>query len=251
MSKKYWTSEELEYLEKNYNKKSKKAIAKYLNRSVHSVIHKAKRENISMSKEYTDDLTVAEFCRVFKADQHIVVRIWIKKYGLKAKKRGNIWQIAIKDIWEFARSHPTTLKLYEMEQGILGEEPNDIKELRRTQIKGIKKYRKWSKIDLSYIQTFYNKKPTKEIAKYLNRTEEAIIHKARELGVRKYDNYCRLPWRSEEVEILMNLTVRGYSSLRIAYELGRNKNMINAKRQKLVLANILKYENGRWYKVEG
>ena len=101
----YWTKDEEEYLYKWYGKMSVQSLSKKLGRSYRAVLDKLKKEQLGTFIENSDDLILAEVCRLVGRDKETIKRTWVK-YGLKIRKKGKYSLIREKDLLEFMKNNP-------------------------------------------------------------------------------------------------------------------------------------------------
>lgn len=101
----FWTKEEEEYLYKWYGRMSAAAISKKIGKSYRSVIDKLQKCQIGNFIENTDDLILAEVCRLVGKDKETIKTTWVK-YGLKIKKRGKYSTISQEDLIDFMKNNP-------------------------------------------------------------------------------------------------------------------------------------------------
>lgn len=104
-----WTEQEKQYLIKKYPYQSAETTANKLNRSVTSIMRKAKELGVSIYFENIHATTVA---KAFNTDIG-AVRKWINNYGLPCRKvQGKGFQryiIIPEEFWKWAYEHRSTI----------------------------------------------------------------------------------------------------------------------------------------------
>lgn len=174
-----WTDEELDYLERNYTKRSCTFIAKKLKRSLVSI--KRKASTLGLNAYIHDEVHVKTMACCFNADSRMVNR-WIDKFGLPCKrtKRGNaeFRTIDIATFWKWAKDHQEIIPWSKYEMYSLPPQPewlkdaikqyNETQKNHRKHITGIEKQTVMRMKSLGYSD--------KEIAQELNRTVESVKH---------------------------------------------------------------------------
>ena len=78
-----WTKDEETYMYRRYLNQSVETTAKFLNRSVSSVKHKASK--MGLNHYYGERISAKTLAKCFHSDISVIVR-WIDKYDLPCKK---------------------------------------------------------------------------------------------------------------------------------------------------------------------
>lgn len=102
----YWTEEEESYLEEKFGIMTIEGIAKKLGRSKKSVESKIKRSDIGNLVSNVDGLCISEVARLVGRDRTGITVTWIRRYGLKAYKKGKYKVIKEKDLIDFMKNNP-------------------------------------------------------------------------------------------------------------------------------------------------
>ena len=256
MKGKHWTPEEVEFLEQHagmmmFSTLAKRISEKFGNeRTAKAVESKLQRMDIQNMKVESGRITACALSRLIKVHHDTVTR-WIKTGMLKSVKRAVRFEkrmhlISVQDFWEFAEQHKDELNFSKIEPKSLIPEPEWVESERKKDFHNHlkKKYRYWtSEEDAKLVSMRKNGCSYEEIAEQLKRSVKSVETRRDRLsakGIEISDHRIGLPWRDEEVQIMLDLEAKGYTDAQIAYELGREKIHIHDKRRRLRLAG--KYE---------
>lgn len=102
----YWTKSDEEYLSEKYGVMSIEGIAKKLGKSTIAVKDKLKRINAGTFLENTDGLCISEVGRLVGKHRTTIMKIWIKKDGLKFYSKSKYIIIREKDLADFMKNNP-------------------------------------------------------------------------------------------------------------------------------------------------
>lgn len=182
MTKRKWTADEEWYLEKYYERKSTKHIAKKLNRSMESVEAKASR--LGLNKYVGEYIRIAEISRCFNIEYR-TVHNWINKHDFPVEKEKHgksvMYAISVEEFWKWAETHKDIIPFHKYEKESLLPEPSWVSKevsIRYQSYQKIKNHKKSiSNKDRNYIKFLYERgKSIKEIAQELYRTTSSIEH---------------------------------------------------------------------------
>ncbi|MGG4288340.1 hypothetical protein ABEW81_11140 [Priestia megaterium] len=248
MNGKRWTPEEIEFLEKHVGKMMLSTLAKRISekfgteRTGQAVSKKIWKLGIGNTKVESGRITANGLAHVIQV-QHKTITRWIESGKLKSVKRAVRFEkkmhlISVKDFWEFAEQHKDRINFSKIEPKSLVPEPEWVEEERKKDFHNIKKqYRHWTEEEekklVSMIKSGYS---YKEIAKELKRGESSVIKKRDRLkaeGVEVPDQLITIPWKEEELQLMLQLEKQGYTDAQIAYELGREAIHVQNKRIRL------------------
>lgn len=101
----YWSKEDEEYLYKWYGRMTVAAISKKLGKSYRAVLDKLQKSQIGNFIDNSDDLILAEVCRLVGRDKKTIKITWVK-YGLKITKKGKYLTIRQDDLINFMKNNP-------------------------------------------------------------------------------------------------------------------------------------------------
>lgn len=241
-SKRLWTEEEINYLEKNWGKSSVAWIAKKLNREYDAIKAKAYKLELGNYLNNSEFITAAELSKATNYD-NTSVRWWIEKMGLKAKKvkigkgKKRFYRIKIDDFWEFAKEYDN-LDLTRFEDNVLAPEPLWATKRRKEQFKNKRTISSYDKFKIK--QMYEDGKTYKAIveATGISRGKVERIVKSMNLTKRQ----IQITWKEEEIKTLVDMLMKGHSYDDIAYELGREKDQVRMKRYDLIKRNIFVLE---------
>lgn len=105
MSRKFWTEEEVHYLETYWGHRSIQNIAKFLDRSPDAVSTKAYKLGLGNVKGSIDGLTLIELPEILGVPYNSIRRTW-RDAGLRVRKCGkNIAYVKEKDLHKFMREN--------------------------------------------------------------------------------------------------------------------------------------------------
>jgi DNA-binding CsgD family transcriptional regulator len=171
-----WTEEEVEYLEKYFEKYSSNTMAFKLKRSINSVRRKA--QSIGLNAYVCEDLHVKTLANCFSCDSRVVNR-WLE-HGLpyksitKGKKTFKL--ISIKKFWKWAETNQEMIPWQKYERLSILPEPKWLNETiknceNKNNRKPITPYEIHQVIRMKKLG-----KSNEEIAKELGRTVESVKH---------------------------------------------------------------------------
>ena len=241
-SKKFWTEEEIEYLEESWGKYSAPSIAKKLNRTLCGVQQKAIKLGLGSSVANSDMVPFIDLLREFDIEKNYsscyesFTKAGFKIYTFRNNTRF-FNMIDLDEFWEFAEKNPHFFDFSKLELNALGKEPEWVKNVRREHYKQ-RVYKKnarssWSEREIKELvrlTTVYHL-PCVEIAARLNRTETAIIRKMIELKIKDpfYNKTEHAVWLPEELEAVEDMVVASKSYEAIGLALNRSANSIRSK----------------------
>ena len=234
-----WTKEEDLYLEDNVGTLKLQTLAKRLGRTLPAVESRILFLGIANTKLMSGRVTANELASALKIDSHAVKR-WIQNHGLKAVNKATRTEakfhlIDINDFWRWAEANKEKINFSKIETDILAPEPNWVNEQRKIDsIEIPKKHRKpWDEKETQRLIELFNQGCClEEIAQILNRTEKGIqrkISRLKEQRLLPYDKIL-LPWKHNELQLMLELEKQGLEDSEIAIELGRTEKQISWKR---------------------
>lgn len=172
-----WTEQEVEYLEKFYEKKGVSYIAKKLDRTVYSV--KRKAQKLGHNAYVCEDIYVRMIARCFNCDSRVVNR-WIDKFGLPCRKvqRGQATcrLVSADKFWKWAAEHKELIPWSKYEKFSILPEPEWVNETIKNYAL-INNRKRITNIESHQIITLRRKgKSFEEIAIIMNRTVDSVKH---------------------------------------------------------------------------
>lgn len=104
--RRYWTEQEINYLEKFWGKKSIDQIAKSLNRTTDAVTIKASKLGLGTLKDNIDGIPMTMLPEIIGVPYCSIRKTW-KNAGLKTKHCGNnLEYVDEKELYRFMKEHP-------------------------------------------------------------------------------------------------------------------------------------------------
>lgn len=258
MAGKWWSKEEINYLENSWGVISILAISKKLNRTVRAVRAKAIKLNLG---NYIDAGAYITFNQLTKALGHKNSYTWLldryTRYGCPIKNKKILNQsykvIKIDDFWKWAEKNKDVVKFHKFEENALGKEPSWVKEKRiidKNNLKIINNNRIWSREEdnllISKVKSY--KYTYSDLAKEFNRTEAAIKKRLLKLKVpyRPKPRNNKEIWTIEQNNRLKELFLKGYSNDFIAKELGKSEFTIYERMKILKSKPDSEFKSNKW-----
>ena len=171
-----WTEEEVEYLEKNYEKRGVDYIAKKLNRTPQSI--KRKAQKLRYNAYLCEDLYLKTVAKCFNSDS-LVINRWIKlglSYKIVQRGQSTCKLISANNFWKWAEQNKDIIPWSKYERYSILPEPKWLEDT--IDAYTIKNNRK--KITFIEIQQVIHMREKgvsfEEIAKTLSRTVNSIKH---------------------------------------------------------------------------
>lgn len=256
---KYWTEEEVHYLQEKWGTSSIKNISRRLNRSISAVRLKAFRIGLNDAKLHFDGITLNQLAMALNKS-YSILKNWIKQYDLPVKRKifaieNEILVISYDDFWNWAEQNKQMIDFSRLERLSLGPEPNWVDEKRRAdQIRKLHISKPhntpWSKSDDEKLKWLLNKfKYTyPEIAAELNRSQAAVKRRIYDLKLKARP--IRLPnhikYTEDEEKKIISLLNKGYCFDSIGTKMNRSALAVRGKAERMGYG----FKNGVPYKVE-
>lgn len=245
MSGKYWTEQEIIYLERHWYTSSLDAMTKYLGRSKISVRNKARAIGLGRQVDGGGDtMTIKMINQAFgKQTVSHMSAAYMEKNGLKVRRfrfgRVNRYVVRIDDFWEWLKLHQQTYPVAKLEPLALGPEPEWVDKARAAARKFpiINNGKAWTEHEnMLLINMSRQKRPIKEICAALKRSENAVrCHTARlwAADLSYSADMTRRPWTEDEEKRLVELAKAGHGSMEISHLLGRSEHMVRIRLKQL------------------
>lgn len=179
MGRKEWTKDEETYMYRRYLYQSVETTAKFLNRSVSSVKHKASK--MGLNHYYGERISAKTLAKCFHSDIRVILR-WIDKFDLPCKKveldNQTRYSIDPVEFWKWAEKHKEIINWKKYERETLFPEPSWINyEWKKDNDKPERHGNKITDFEKLSIKNMLRKgMSNKEIAKEIHRTYEATKH---------------------------------------------------------------------------
>lgn len=223
-----WTEKELEYLEDNWGSVSLPTMAKKLGRSIEALKLKAGRLELGPFLDNGEYVTLNQlFICLGRGKSYSYVRDQWVNMGLPVKRKRvakNSFQVIYLDeFWEWAQANQTLIDFSRLEEGILGKEPDWLKEQRKNDIQMRQRYKTdpWiaaEDLELERLVKLH-RYGYREISMKLRRTEGAIKRRLQNLGIKERP-VRRSPhekWTPEQLKLLKELYNKGYDKNLICF----------------------------------
>ena len=244
---KFWTDEEVYYLEENYGKYSLRTLAKNLNRTESAIRGKCLRLGLTSALGNTGLLNTSDIARALGIDRKTVWN-YIQERGLPAKKKvvlnkKKFWRIDIREFWKWLEKNKDLIDISNFEKNMLGLEPDWVDKKRKEDVRNKTRHNQnWTKEEVNYLKANYRIKTFNEISRELNRTVSSVQIKSRKLGLSKV---IEIKWKPVEVNLLIDMKKKGSTDIEIAEELGRSLASVDWKRKELLKKGVLDYRYRR------
>lgn len=226
-----WTREEIAYLEDSWGTYSIKSIANKLGRTVNAIKLKANRIGLSDPRLHFNGLTVLQLADVLQVN-YKTIESWYERFAFPIRlklfaKTQKIKVVYYKDFWDWLKRYKQVVDFSKVEYGILGPEPEWMKGKRDADVYRRKKERDpWTKQDELLLRSMVkaNCYTYLDIAKRLQRTENAIKRRLEDLGVFERPVYIesQASYTEDEIRISLDLFDIGYTVDAIAERIGKS-----------------------------
>lgn len=230
-----WTKEELVYLEDSWGTYSIKHIAKKLGRTVNAIKLKANRIGLSDPRLHFNGLTVLQLADVLHVS-YKTIESWYERFSFPIRlkifaRTQKVRVVYYKDFWEWLKRHKQVVDFSKVEYGILGPEPKWMKEKRDADVYRRKKegYH-WTKEEELLLRSMVkaNCYTYLDIAKRLQRTENAVKRRLEDLGFFERPVESQASYTEDEIRISLDLFEKGYTVDAIAERFGKSALVLTA-----------------------
>ncbi len=252
MSLRVWTTEEDEYIKKNFGNKSFTEMAKYLGCAIVTLQNRTKKLGLTLEKKTVrrwteEEIELLKIMAPKYLNKTIARKLNRSVDGLnqKAKQLG-IKLIKKRPIWKkwkvkFLKENINKLSLAQIQKELDVNYYQITEKLDELGIEYDNHF--WSEEELNILTELSNKVYIRELAKILNRTEGAITSKARKMGL----DYITLKkvYKAEELQYIKNNW--GMISVSdMARNLGVSQIMIQAQADKMNLPKLGQNPYKKW-----
>lgn len=234
-----WADDEVAYLEEKYGTIPIDTIAKKLNRTVSAVIQKAYKIGAGSFLENGDYISLNQLIVSLGLDSnnyHYRQR-WINN-GLPVKRKrvlkGKYYVVELHEFWKWLEVHQDLVDLSNMEENILGIEPEWVKVKRSNDYaKFNNSYKRWTDADIAQLkQLMMQQRYTySDIAEKMGRSTIGIMNKAKKLGIRmriRTEAYS-FGWTDQEERELEDMIYSGKSYDEMSAVFGKTQKTIRDK----------------------
>lgn len=224
-----WTKEEIAYLEDSWGTYSIKYIAKKLGRTINAIKLKANRIGLSDPRLHFNGLTVLQLADVLQVS-YKTIESWYKRFAFPIRLKlfvttQKVRVVYYKDFWNWLKRHKQVVDFSKVEYGILGPEPKWMKEKRDADVYRRKKERDpWTKQEELLLRSMVkaNCYTYLDIAKRLQRTENAIKRRLEDLGLFERPLENQASYTEDEIRIGLELFDKGYTVDAVAEKFGKS-----------------------------
>ncbi|MDC4243513.1 hypothetical protein [Clostridium perfringens] len=241
MAGRIWTEEDINYLREKWGLVSVDVIAQKLNRTVISVRKKASYLKLG---KWIDNIQYIKFRELImtlgyseSGYCYLKKKFKLLNFPMISKKvsKMKVEVVDIEEFWKWAEKNKSELNFANFNEGVLGKEPNWVKEKRKSdQINPAKVNvkKRWTKEEdnLLIAKVKSNTYTYKMISEDLFRTESAIKRRLMDLNVpyRPIPEGWK-PWSEEEENKAIMLREKGYDCFAIGRILGRTQMSVDDK----------------------
>lgn len=230
---KRWTLEEVEALQEKWGVVSLDGIARYLGRTKNAIRMKADELKLGDSRLCGDKLSLNQFSIATGISVYTIKVRWVKsgfKFTTIKQSRHVTRKIDMDFFWKWAKDNKGLVNFAKWEEGILGKEPDWVKEKRRADMMDPSRVswnRTWTNEDdqllIQKVKTY--RYTYHDLAVEFNRTECAIKRRLHDLAVpyRPVPRSNHVKWTDEETKTMIDLSEKGYSTATIARMLDKTQ----------------------------
>ena len=224
-----WTQEEKDYLQENLGRKSVRAIARHLGRSVCAINNMKARMHLGATLDNGDYITACAFfqtlCGSYSGMYYKYAYSWPDfPFRKMTVDRCSFKVVYLDEFWEWAETHRRLIDFSKLEENALGKEPDWVKTKRSIDFKCRTKTTPWTPYEDNILRTMLKeyKYTYFDIAMRLNRTEGAVKRRFHNLDIKERPLKAEVrPWTEEEVQKLVFMYNDGWSFEQIGMQLGR------------------------------
>jgi hypothetical protein len=233
MGSRAWKDEELLFLEEKWGVLSLNGIAKNLNRSKPAIQLMAQKLNLGDSRLSGEKISINQFSKATGISVYAIKERWMK-HGFKTTKlkqgRYKTDKVDLDEFWKWAEKNKGLISFAKWEEGILGKEPDWVKEKRKADMmnpSNLNWNRKWAADEdrmleekLKLYRYTYD-----DLSKQFNRTEAAIKRRIYDLAIpyRPIPRDTHIKWTEEENMKMLELHSKGYSTAAIGKVLNKTQ----------------------------
>lgn len=245
MSGKKWTAAEERLLEEKWGEVAVPALARMLGRSRTAVIVRAQRIGLGAHLENDDRVSFNQiFIALYGKNQGQYTARRLQEHGFPIRyhrvNKSRFKGVDLKEFWQWAEEHKDLYSLASMEPGILGPEPEWVKDKRKSDLQTRRKIgthnAPWTSVEDARLRRMNEagKYTITEIAAAVGHSEGAVKRRISTIGLKaSYKKREPKPWTDEEVRKLLELKEKGVSFEVMAEIMGRSALGIRGKYERL------------------
>ena len=260
-SRRLWTKEDIAYLSNEWGSLSIGKIAKNLGRTPESIKKQALRLKLGSHIHASELMTLSALIKaIYGKDKHDETIFYRKRWvalGLPLHRRKifkrTLLMVNIDEFWTWLNKNRYAINISKLEPGILGKEPDWVKQKRKDDMDNPNKIRKsWFKADDDLLKILaQNNIPVDVISQKMGRTAKAVTYRMSKLKLMyRPERNKASTWTKEEDEILMKTLANGGGFIKAAKLLNRSQESCQGRSYRLwkttnqiKLQTILQNEN--------
>ena len=240
-AKRYWTPEQIKYLEEHWGMVAIPTIARKVKKSYEAVREKAYRIGLGRWTENGNYITFNQLNRALRGHNVNVYQLksWVanRDFPVKVKNRGGmkIRVVMLNEFWEWAEKHRDIIDFSQMPHGALGAEPPWVDAQRKHDASAAKVNKTpWTPKEDSQLRTLVeaNRYTWREVADRMHRTEGAVQRrlcnlgiKARPIRIAPHDG----AWTKGNIETVLEMIRQGASYADIGRTIGKSEKAVRGK----------------------
>ena len=249
---KNWTKQEEEYLTENWGTLSVARIAKNLGRTENAIIVRKCRLGLCAFLDNGEYVTWNQFqiayCGSSSSGTYRMTS-WVKNRNFpihtKRVNKNSFKIVYLEEWWEWAEKNKDFLDFSNMEENILGKEPEWVKEKRKNDIENKRKIinTPWTNAEDDKLRFLVSKHKYTydDLSRMLRRTNGAIQRRLCDLGIKdrplKADNHIR--WTRDELYTLGEMIKDGCGYEMISESIGKSGKAIRGRVYNMYLTENL------------
>ena len=249
---KNWTKQEEEYLAENWGTLSVARIAKNLGRTENAIIVRKCRLGLGAFLDNGEYVTWNQFpiayCGSSSSGTYRMTS-WVKNRNfpihIKRVNKNSFKIVYLEEWWEWAEKNIDFLDFSNMEENILGKEPEWVKEKRKNDIENKRKIinTPWTNAEDDKLRFLVSKHKYTydDLSRMLRRTNGAIQRRLCDLGIKdrplKADNHIR--WTRDELYTLGEMIKDGCGYEMISESIGKSGKAIRGRVYNMYLTENL------------
>lgn len=249
---KNWTKQEEEYLAENWGTLSVATIAKNLGRSENAIVVRKCRLGLGAFLDNGEYVTWNQFqiayCGSSSSGTYRMTS-WVKNRNFpihtKRVNKNSFKIVYLEEWWEWAEKNKDFLDFSNMEENILGKEPEWVKEKRKNDIENKRKIinTPWTNAEDDKLRFLVSKHKYTydDLSRMLRRTNGAIQRRLCDLGIKdrplKADNHIR--WTRDELYTLGEMIKDGCGYEMISESIGKSGKAIRGRVYNMYLTENL------------
>ena len=249
---KNWTKQEEEYLAENWGTLSVKTIAKNIGRSENAIVVRKCRLGLGSFLDNGEYVTWNQFqiayCGSSSSGTYRMTS-WVKNRNFpihtKRVNKNSFKIVYLEEWWEWAEKNKDFLDFSNMEENVLGKEPEWVKAKRKNDIENKRKIinTPWTNAEDDKLRFLVSKHKYTydDLSRMLRRTNGAIQRRLCDLGIKdrplKADNHIR--WTKDELYTLGEMIKDGCGYEMISESIGKSGKAIRGRVYNMYLTENL------------